>query len=103
MKSMNTESCDMIRQPDYDTCLDGPPGSFYISKADGPDDQAWFWFVLPGNGGGGCIRLRPLTAHEAGNPSWQWDGNEDKPTLTPSVNCVGIWHGFFTAGRMVSC
>lgn len=38
-----------------------------------------------------------------GGHSWQWDGNEEKPTLTPSVHCIGRWHGFITAGRMVSC
>lgn len=99
--TMNTESCDMKRTASMDECLDGDPGSFYIAKQEG--HQAWFWFVLPGSGAGGCIRLHPLTDENIGEHSWQWDGNEDKPTLTPSVNCVGIWHGFFTAGRMVSC
>lgn len=34
--------------------------------------------------------------------SWQWNGNEEAPTLTPSINCVGGcgWHGFITQGRM---
>ena len=37
-------------------------------------------------------------------PSWQWDGNEDTPTLTPSIAC-GMpkgcdWHGYMTAGRL---
>jgi hypothetical protein len=92
----------MVRQPSVDAALDGPPGSFCVAKADS-DGQRWMWFVLPGKGGCGCIRLRPLRPSHAGEPSWEWDGNEDKPTLTPSVNCVDIWHGFFTAGRMVSC
>lgn len=36
--------------------------------------------------------------------SWRWDGNEETPTLTPSINCVGgcRWHGFITAGRMTN-
>jgi len=97
-----TESCDMVRQPSMDAALDGPPGSFYIAKAH-DDEQRWMWFTLPGKGGCGCVRLRPLRRSDEGNPSWEWDGNEDRPTLMPSVHCVGIWHGFFTAGRMVSC
>lgn len=32
---------------------------------------------------------------------WTWDGNEDKPTLTPSLHAVGVWHGKVTAGQLV--
>lgn len=32
--------------------------------------------------------------------SWEWDGNEDKPTLTPSVHAVGVWHGWIREGVM---
>lgn len=34
---------------------------------------------------------------------WSFDGNEDAPTLAPSVNVVGHWHGFIRAGRYESC
>lgn len=30
--------------------------------------------------------------------SWALSGTEDRPTLQPSVNAVGIWHGFLTNG-----
>lgn len=52
------------------------------------------------------IPLRPVPATESqinGGHSWQFDGNEEKPTLHPSVNSVGSWHGWIRAGRMVSC
>lgn len=39
---------------------------------------------------------------------WGWDGNMDRPTLTPSINCIAEkdgaktggcgWHGHITAG-----
>lgn len=29
---------------------------------------------------------------------WEWDGNEDAPTLSPSLHAVGIWHGFVKGG-----
>lgn len=32
---------------------------------------------------------------------WGWDGNEDSPTLTPSIHCVGHWRGFVQNGQMV--
>lgn len=39
----------------------------------------------------------------ANNPgkAWGWDGNEDKPTLTPSIHCFGHWHGWVRSGEMV--
>lgn len=38
-----------------------------------------------------------------GAPTWQWDGNLDAPTLTPSINCVRCWHGFLRAGTFEEC
>lgn len=97
---MNTASCDMTRQADDDAALEGPPGSFCIELT--ASGQRVMWFVLP-NGESGVINLRPVIEANAAHPSWEWDGNEDKPTLQPSVHLPGRWHGFFTAGRMVSC
>lgn len=37
-----------------------------------------------------------------GIAQWDWDGNRDKPTFTPSINCGGCWHGYIRAGRCVS-
>lgn len=41
---------------------------------------------------------------------WGWDGNMDRPTITPSINCISEkdgkptggcgWHGHITAGEM---
>lgn len=33
--------------------------------------------------------------------SWEWDGNFEKPTLGPSINCVGgcKWHGWLSVGE----
>lgn len=42
---------------------------------------------------------------------WGWDGNRERPTLTPSINCQSErdgkpaggcgWHGFITNGTIV--
>lgn len=32
---------------------------------------------------------------------WSWDGNEDKPSLKPSLHAVGIWHGWIKKGEMI--
>lgn len=51
----------------------------------------------------GCGRLSGLNFKPLPSPSWQWDGNEDAPTLTPSVHSLEEdgsthWHGYLRAG-----
>ena len=38
-----------------------------------------------------------------GHPSWEWDGNWEAPTLTPSIQRRGAcnWHGYLRAGKFV--
>lgn len=61
-----------------------------------------FLFICPC----GCGKLRsvPLKPH-AGSPSWEWNGNKEKPSLSPSVNCLTgcQWHGWITDGVFTSC
>lgn len=33
--------------------------------------------------------------------SWSWDGNENAPTLSPSIHTYGVWHGFVQKGELV--
>lgn len=33
--------------------------------------------------------------------AWGWDGNEDMPTITPSIHAIGHWHGWVRAGMLV--
>ncbi len=62
-------------------------------------EHVYIW--LPGVSGPDAIRIQ---RGPAGGPRvWGWDGNEDKPTLTPSIHALGQWHGFMTAGRLRSC
>jgi hypothetical protein len=32
---------------------------------------------------------------------WSWNGDQDKPTLKPSLHAVGDWHGWVRDGKMV--
>jgi hypothetical protein len=47
-----------------------------------------------------------LPARNGNGAGWTWDGNEDRPTLTPSINCQpdreggSCWHGFITNGEI---
>jgi hypothetical protein len=64
----------------------------------------YFIVVLPGSQM--CsVPLRPVPVADMlinGGHSWQWDGNTEKPSLTPSINVVDRWHGWVRAGRLVS-
>jgi hypothetical protein len=97
---MNTTSRDMRRvDKAKDDACDLEPGDFYFETDD--RGQRMFVFCLP-NASGCRIPLRPLVDQKINRGhSWEWDGNEDKPTLTPSVNAEGCWHGFVREGRMV--
>lgn len=33
---------------------------------------------------------------------WLWNGNKECPTITPSINVVGRWHGFLTDGKLIT-
>ena len=75
-------------------------GDFEITTE--PSGQRQFWFRCPGKCG--CVAplaLRPVVNGAA--QSWDFDGNEDAPTLHPSINHVGCWHGWLRAGEFVSC
>ena len=56
---------------------------------------------IPGLSGPDAIRI------ERGHPTsprvWGWDGDLDLPTLTPSIHAPGQWHGYLTAGQLISC
>ena len=90
---MNTDSCVMTLQKDHDAVIDGPVGSFCIEQSDA---EKLMILKLPDSSVSG-IFLRP-TKNEG--PSWEWDGNLEKPTLTPSVNRPGGWHGRISSGKM---
>ena len=31
---------------------------------------------------------------------WGWDGNKESPTISPSINVIGQWHGWFRNGKL---
>ncbi|MDA4845973.1 DUF6527 family protein [Hoeflea poritis] len=76
------------------------PGSFHIAE-DGED--IYFWSFCPcGCGAQSSIPIgRNIKPDES--PSWNWNGDEAKPTLEPSINHVGHWHGWLRDGIWSSC
>jgi hypothetical protein len=77
------------RQGQFDVCTE-------------PSGQRRFWFVCPGK----CkaltaIALRPVAD---GSPqSWDFNDNLQSPTLRPSINHPGCWHGWLTDGVFSEC
>ena len=49
------------------------------------------------------IKRDPQGAND-GRPQWDWDGNRECPTFSPSINCERAcgWHGYIRDGRCVS-
>jgi hypothetical protein len=77
---------------------DCPAGAFeYYSQGD--REIAGMMYRCPC----GCGVLGSLAFRPAPSPSWQWDGNTEVPTLSPSVHHVGHWHGFLTKGVWETC
>ncbi|WP_410051002.1 DUF6527 family protein [Acidiferrimicrobium sp. IK] len=51
----------------------------------------------PGHAGAHAVEVAPAGPE----PRWQWDGNLERPTLTPSILCLGLirCHSFVRAGQ----
>jgi len=105
-------SCEL--QQVHNLSSNCPVGSFlYRDTSDDLMHYRSLWVKLPLNGG----QWHALPLYRQGQPklpftdgraSWEWDGNEAKPTLFPSVLCYTRdqqtgWHGFISAGRAQSC
>lgn len=97
---MNTESVDCTRRP----CpFPGPtkPGDFCWEPDDGSDTR-FIYVHVPGDTAPSALSCFK-GADRGIEREWGWDGNEEKPTLTPSILNQGVWHGHMVAGRLVSC
>jgi len=90
-------SFDAVKVARREAALDHGLGAFYFSARGG-----FLMAVIPD-----CNGSPHLVSFNIGDPKvdpcWQWDGNKDKPTLSPSLHWVGNWHGFLRAGKFVSC
>lgn len=100
---------------DVDWPDDGVPAGhwhFYSSSGVGP--RAGILFGCPcGCGEMMSVAIKPSPIVGSKRPVWQWDGNEELPTLSPSINILQLdqagnrtgehWHGYLTAGVFKSC
>lgn len=72
-----------------------------MSKVRVLNGQASFW--CPGCGQPHSISIDPANARQMGDgskPSWTYNGNDDAPTFTPSVNYPEWCHFWVTDGKI---
>lgn len=84
---------------DIDHARDTPGAYEFVEHRD--SGSSGMAFICPcGCGREGYLPFRPESS-----PSWQWNGDRQRPTLTPSILQVGgcRWHGYLTAGEFVEC
>jgi len=75
-----------------------------------PGKEALFSFCCPKTGRRcGDLFIAGRTTHKrdgqnqnGGIAQWDWDGNREAPTFSPSINCKGCWHGFIRNGQCVN-
>lgn len=74
------------------------PGAYEIRQAGKSTGMA---FVCPC----GCGQEDYIPLDPGRSESWEWDGNREKPTLSPSLQRMGGcgWHGFLRAGVFEEC
>ena len=93
---------------------DEPVGSFDIQmgRMEGYQNTAHILFVCP-NAQRCAVLLGPEFVDRP-NPEalcvWKWDGNMERPTIAPSINCLAVkdgkpaggcgWHGHIINGVM---
>jgi hypothetical protein len=68
---------------------------------DAGNGQLYFW--CPGCNETHSVSIDPERAREnrdGSRPCWQWNGDTEKPTLSPSVNYVGSCHFHVREGRI---
>lgn len=88
-------NCPAIYCENYDAVCAGGYGAFCFSE-----DGKHMFIKLP------TIRDKdvPSRLRIGGeeHPRWILSGPREKPTLTPSINAVGEWHGYMINGELIS-
>lgn len=84
---------------DIDVATEPGAFTFYTRYSDPENKIAGLLFKCPC----GCGDTCGINFHEDFEPRWDWDGNKEKPTVSPSIQRIGDckWHGWFEEGRWV--
>ena len=100
MKAIHTPGLEDAYWSEEEGAVLPPRGSFEVKTVAG-NGQRQFLFVCPGCATLGVLAIRPVVD---GSPqSWDLDGSAEAPTLRPSINHHGCWHGWLTDGEFSQC
>ena len=87
----------MALRKDWDDLDQGEKGDWYFANED-------TYIVLRFGDSMDDVCVLPIGKYM--KPAWQWDGNREAPTLSPSILVHGgkgqsdRWHGFLRAGKL---
>ncbi len=81
------------------------PGSFRLEPHPAllPGQFDFIYFCPCGCGREAELRIGQEFKPGGDRPSWRWNGSHAEPTLDPSVNHVGHWHGWLRNGYWEDC
>lgn len=104
---MNTESLQGQVFTTKDQALKHGKGAIWYEYEDVPNPQfpqnvASVWIIMPVSGRGIAIEWTVNHRNHC-NAQWNLSGTHDKPTLSPSLHWVTMWHGFLQNGFLKSC
>jgi len=78
------------------------PGQFIFTSRIGTTEHTGLLFLCPcGCGEFAGIGFDVPAAEGLNGPKWKWDGNDNAPTITPSIRRLGGcgWHGHLINGE----
>ena len=96
----------LLRKDFHDLDANGELGDWCFTN-----DDTYLWLRYPEEG---HLRGETISIPIANNPlsngaCWQWDGNHEAPTVTPSIRILGYpqgapdrWHGFLKSGKLIN-
>lgn len=98
----------MTRAIRVDEMPDDPsPGMFeFVVRHSAPETITGMLFACPcGCGDVSSIDFSNVPPKGSDTERWEWDGDLDSPTLSPSLHKQGGcgWHGWLRNGEFVSC
>lgn len=92
----DSKTARLAMRKDVDCAADLDKGEFcYARRDNGSVKWLHFWprdCPIP-------LSAAIAPQHNGSNATWTLSGSEDAPTLHPSVDAVGIWHGWVRDGE----
>jgi hypothetical protein len=110
IKMMTNYNSDSAQGRQYDNVADllnlGTVGDWAFSPE---GELSAIWIRTPDGSPNGTMSRLPIAPIDSVQAWWEWDGNRDAPTISPSIHRLPIvgfkagWHGWMRVGWLESC